>query len=252
MSQLQDAKIVESKVELQSNDHSKFGIKAPLTYTFNVYTVVEQGWLVAAPSDALLEMSKRGFNAPVASVGIGDVIVASKVSASTGATGAFGVSGLVRQIEAQGWLSPIAVGRAVISLVSQGKLNIVHRQAVLTADGRALLDACAQAVAGNNIGAFLGTVARAVAGVASRSAAYSPSMALILENVNTLTPIEFIDDDASDVDGGAEQAVVKCPRCGGEMARKTGNFRTFWGCSGYPRCRQRATEIDGKLRFSSR
>lgn len=253
VSQLQDAKIVESKVDLQSNDHAKLGIKAPLTYTFNVYTVVEQGWLVAAPSDAVLEMSRRGFNAPVANVGIGDVIVASKVSArtsATSATGAFGVSGLVRQIEAQGWLSPIAIGRAVIALVSKGKLSIVHREAALTADGRALLEACAQAVVGNNIGAFLATVSRAVAAVASRSAAYSPAMALILENVNTSSPLQPFDDDGNGMDDEEQQAVVKCPRCGGDMARKTGNFRTFWGCSGYPRCRQRATEIDGKLRFS--
>ena len=33
------------------------------------------------------------------------------------------------------------------------------------------------------------------------------------------------------------QAVVVCPKCGGELVKRNGKFGEFWGCANYPDCK---------------
>ena len=35
----------------------------------------------------------------------------------------------------------------------------------------------------------------------------------------------------------AAKAVRKCPKCGNVLARRTGKYGEFWGCTGYPDCK---------------
>ena len=44
-------------------------------------------------------------------------------------------------------------------------------------------------------------------------------------------------DDAAAADGGTEDAVPACELCGREMALKKGRFGSFYGCTGYPECK---------------
>jgi hypothetical protein len=41
----------------------------------------------------------------------------------------------------------------------------------------------------------------------------------------------------------AMQPVRKCPRCGGEIVKRTGRFGPFYGCSNYPRCKYTEHEL---------
>lgn len=45
---------------------------------------------------------------------------------------------------------------------------------------------------------------------------------------------------------------VICPNCGKSMVRRNGKNGYFWGCSGYPKCRTTARDINGKPNFEKR
>ena len=36
---------------------------------------------------------------------------------------------------------------------------------------------------------------------------------------------------------GSSEEVPACSRCGAEMKLRTGNFKSFWGCSNFPSCK---------------
>lgn len=50
----------------------------------------------------------------------------------------------------------------------------------------------------------------------------------------------------SEVSAMPEFATYPCPECGKPMRRIEGQYGFFWGCSGYPECKAKASDVDGR------
>lgn len=51
---------------------------------------------------------------------------------------------------------------------------------------------------------------------------------------------------ADGVDTGIKRQVQPCPLCGRHLRRIEGRMGPFWGCSGWPGCKMRLHDVDGR------
>ena len=58
--------------------------------------------------------------------------------------------------------------------------------------------------------------------------------------------VEFVFDEASPGPASDGAAAVECPQCGKPMRRRKGTQGFFWGCTGYPECKNTMDDADGK------
>ena len=71
--------------------------------------------------------------------------------------------------------------------------------------------------------------------------------AMLLVRLGEEMEVKVAREPGSASEGSSSEAVPKCPKCDGEMVKRTvkkgeNKGRTFWGCSAFPKCRgQRLT-----------
>ncbi len=120
-----------------------------------------------------------------------------------------------------------------------------------SATGRALVDAIPQAVRDPSLTALYERVLKNIEqGNAKLEDFIAKQEAFIREEVSR---VKLLSGPVSGIPGAEPSSLHKCMNCGKPLARRTvkGAKRRFWGCTGYPDCRQNYADINGKPNYES-